>query len=260
VQRREQMKLEGIHHITAITADAQRNVDFYADLLGLRLVKKSVNQDQTSVYHLFYADEVGEPGSDITFFEYPDLRQGRPGAGMVHRIVWRLASAEALAFWEQRLAAHDPVRTGASLRFRDPEGLEHELAIVHPPDEPLIARHPEIPAEVALQGVEAVRAYAVEPARSRSLLEQTLGYPSRGPGLLRGPRGAPGRPLRLRSGPARATSGGGGHRPPRRLGGGSRGDRAVAAGRGADRSARDARDRPALLPLGVLPRALRGAV
>lgn len=176
MQRREQMKLEGIHHITAITADAQRNVDFYADLLGLRLVKKSVNQDQTSVYHLFYADEVGEPGSDITFFEYPDLRQGRPGAGMVHRIVWRLASAEALAFWEQRLAAHDPVRTGASLRFRDPEGLEHELAIVHPPDEPLIARHPEIPAEVALQGFEAVRAYAVEPARSRSLLEQTLGF------------------------------------------------------------------------------------
>ncbi|MDQ6746265.1 MAG: VOC family protein [Actinomycetota bacterium] len=173
------MKLEGIHHITAITADAQRNVDFYAGQLGLRLVKKSVNQDQTSVYHLFYADEVGDPGSDITFFEYPGLPRGRPGAGMVHRIVWRLASAEALAFWEQRLVAHDPVRTEASLRFRDPEGLEHELAVVRSPDEPLIARHPEIPAELALQGFEAVRAYTSEPTRSRGLLEQTLGFTPR---------------------------------------------------------------------------------
>src|SRR2546421_6959498 len=90
------MKLEGIHHITAITADAQRNVDFYAGLLGLRLVKKSVNQDQTSVYHLFYADETGDPGSDITFFEYPGVPLGRVGAGMIHRILWRVVGAAAL--------------------------------------------------------------------------------------------------------------------------------------------------------------------
>ena len=93
------MKLEGIHHITAITADAQANVDFYAGTLGLRMVKKTVNQDAPSVYHLFYADEQGSPGADITFFEFPGAPRGRAGAGMVHRIVWRVASAEALDFW-----------------------------------------------------------------------------------------------------------------------------------------------------------------
>src|ERR687893_2944732 len=100
------MRLEGIHHITAITADAPGNVDFYARVLGLRLVKKSVNQDDPTVYHLFYADERGDTGSDLTFFEYPGARPGRAGAGMVHRVVWRVGSDEALGFWEQRLAAH----------------------------------------------------------------------------------------------------------------------------------------------------------
>ena len=99
------MELEGIHHVTAITADAQRNVDFYAGVLGLRLVKKTVNQDNPSVYHLFYADEKGDPGSDITFFEYPGAAPGRAGDGMVHRIVWRVGSVEALDFWSERLAS-----------------------------------------------------------------------------------------------------------------------------------------------------------
>jgi glyoxalase family protein len=172
------MKLEGIHHVTAITAEAQRNVDFYAGVLGLRLVKKSVNQDQTSVYHLFYADEEGYPGSDITFFEYPGAPRGRAGAGMVHRIVWRVASPEALDFWEQRLtdAGYDSSRLENALRFQDFEGLEHELEVVQTTDEPLIANHPEIPAELALQGFHAVRAYASDPERSRALLEQTLGF------------------------------------------------------------------------------------
>jgi glyoxalase family protein len=172
------MKLEGIHHITAITADAQRNVDFYAGTLGLRLVKKSVNQDQTSVYHLFYADETGDAGSDITFFEYPGLPIGRAGAGMIHRIVWRVSGADALDFWQQRLGDHGftSTRTDTSLRFTDPEGLEHELLPVTTTDEPLIANHPEIPAELALQGFHAVRAYAVDPERSRDLLEETLNF------------------------------------------------------------------------------------
>jgi glyoxalase family protein len=175
------MKLEGIHHITAITADAQRNVDFYADVLGLRLVKKSVNQDQTSVYHLFYADEAADPGSDITFFEYPGLPPGRAGAGMVHRIIWRMANAGALDFWEQRLSAagYESTRHDDALRFRDFEGLEHELAVVDSGDPPLIAHHPEIPAELALQGFHAVRAYTVDPERSRELLEGTLGFEKR---------------------------------------------------------------------------------
>ncbi len=172
------MKLEGIHHITAITADAQRNVDFYVDVLGLRLVKKSVNQDQTSVYHLFYADERGDPGSDITFFEYPGIQQGRPGAGMVHRIVWRVASQEALDFWATRLNAkgHEPERHEDSVVFADPEGLVHELRAAETSDAPLTAEHPEIPAELALQGFHAVRAYTEDPSPSRPLLEDTLGF------------------------------------------------------------------------------------
>jgi glyoxalase family protein len=176
------MKLEGIHHVTAITAEAQRNVDFYAGVLGLRLVKKSVNQDDTSVYHLFYADEKGDPGSDLTFFEYPGLPRGRAGAGMVHRVVWRVASPAALEFWSERLAANDypAQRADHSLTFADFEGLEHELLVAHTPDEPLIADHPEIPAELALQGFHAVRAFTASAARSRSLLEDGLGFASQG--------------------------------------------------------------------------------
>src|SRR5919108_5372115 len=100
---RTTMRLDGIHHITAITSDAQRNVDFYVGVLGLRLVKKTVNQDNPTVYHLFYADEKGDPGSDLTFFEYPGIPIGRAGDGMVHRIVWRVGSADALDFWGARL-------------------------------------------------------------------------------------------------------------------------------------------------------------
>src|SRR3954465_11234665 len=99
------MKLEGIHHITAITENAQRNVDFYAGVLGLRLVKKTVNQDDPTVYHLFFADEKGDPGSDLTFFEYPGAPPGRAGDGMIAGIRWRLGAAEAIDFWEERLAA-----------------------------------------------------------------------------------------------------------------------------------------------------------
>jgi glyoxalase family protein len=189
------MKLDGIHHITAITADAPRNVDFYTRVLGLRLVKKTVNQDDPTVYHLFYADEHGSPGADLTFFEYPGSRRGRPGAGMVHRIVWRVASSEALPFWEERLSGEGTAvaRDGDNLRFEDPEGLGLELRAVTTPDAPLIAEHPEIPAALALQGFDGVRAYSGDPARSRSFLEQTLGFASSsGRGFeIRGPhRGA----------------------------------------------------------------------
>jgi glyoxalase family protein len=167
------MKLEGIHHITAITEDAQRNIDFYAGVLGLRLVKKTVNQDNPTVYHLFFADEGGDPGSDLTFFEYPGVPRGRAGAGMVHRVVWRVASADALSFWAERLAANgiESERDGDSLRFADPEGLDHELLVVTVPDSPLVADHPEVPAELALQGFHAVRAYSATPEASGGLLE-----------------------------------------------------------------------------------------
>jgi glyoxalase family protein len=167
------VKLEGIHHITAITENAQRNVDFYAGVLGLRLVKKTVNQDNPTVYHLFFADEKGSAGSDLTFFEFPGVPQGRAGAGDVHRIVWRVASEEALDFWEKRLAAGgvSSERGEGSLRFSNPEGLDHELAVVEVDDEPLIADHPEVPSELALQGFHAARAYSAAPDASSRLLE-----------------------------------------------------------------------------------------
>jgi glyoxalase family protein len=167
------VKLEGIHHITAITADAQSNVDFYAGVMGLRLVKKTVNQDNPTVYHLFFADEKGSAGSDLTFFEFPGVAKGRAGAGDVHRIIWRVASHASLDFWEERLATNgiETERAGGGLRFADPEGLAHELAVVEVADEPLIADHPEVPAELALRGFHAVCAYATDPPASRALLE-----------------------------------------------------------------------------------------
>jgi len=176
------MKLEGIHHITCITADAPGNVEFYVGVLGVRLVKKSVNQDDPTVYHLFYADEKGSAGSDITFFEYPGAGRGRAGAGMIHVITWRVSSEEALDFWEQRLAGEEieTRRTDGRMRFEDPEGLGLELAVVESDDEPLIANHPEIPAELALQGFDSVRAYAQDPEASRPLLEEALEFDARG--------------------------------------------------------------------------------
>ena len=160
------MNLDGIHHVTCITGDAPRNVDYYTGTLGLRLVKKSVNQDDPTVYHLFYADENGTPGSDITFFEYPGASPGRAGAGMVHTVVWRVGSEEAIDFWRDRVG---------SVPFADPEGLQHDLVVAHVPDAPLIAEHPEIPREFALQGFDGVRAYASDLDRNKTFLE-ALGF------------------------------------------------------------------------------------
>ena len=162
----------------------RRNVEFYAGVLGLRMVKKTVNQDDPTVYHLFYADEAGSPGADLTFFEYPGVGRGLPGAGMVHRIAWRVGSAAALEFWEERLrgAGSDPVRTDAALRFADPEGLEHELVVYDGPDAPLLADAPDVPAEHALQGFDGVRAYTLDPARSTELLRDVLGFRDLGDG------------------------------------------------------------------------------
>jgi glyoxalase family protein len=177
VESKRLMQFEGIHHVTCITADAPGNVDFYVRVLGLRLVKKSVNQDDPTVYHLFYADEKGSAGSDLTFFEYPHARRGRAGAGMVHRIVLRVGSDEALAFWEERLAAENvpTQRADTGLRFEDPEGLGLEIAVVQTDDAPLTADQPQIPRELALQGFDGVRAYA-DPEPSRRLLEETLAF------------------------------------------------------------------------------------
>ncbi|HVM56491.1 MAG TPA: VOC family protein [Gaiellaceae bacterium] len=167
------MKLEGIHHVTCITGDAPQNVEYYTGTLGLRLVKKSVNQDDPTVYHLFYADEKGSAGSDITFFEYPGAANGRAGAGMVHAVVWRVGSSEALDFWADRLGV---ARDGDVVRFEDPEGLAHELVVASVPDEPLVADHPEIPHELALQGFEGVRAYTPLPATASAAFLERIGF------------------------------------------------------------------------------------
>jgi glyoxalase family protein len=178
------MKLEGIHHITAITGDAPANVEFYAGVLGLRLVKKSVNQDDPTVYHLFYGDDQGSPGADLTFFEYPGAAPGSAGAGMLHRIVWRVGSAASLDFWAERLRAHGVAvsREGEHILFADPEGLAHELRVVQTDEEPLSARSPDIPAEHALQGFDGARAYSSDPGASAPLLAEALGFDSSGSG------------------------------------------------------------------------------
>jgi len=172
------VRLDGLHHVTCITADAPRNVDFYTRVLGLRMVKKTVNQDDPTVYHLFYADEAGTPGSDITFFEYPGVRRGRAGAGMIHTVDWRVASDDALDFWEERLQteADAVARDDGAVAFEDPEGLRHRLVVSSVDDAPLVAEHPEVPAEHALQGFDAVRAYTTDPDSSRALLAETLGF------------------------------------------------------------------------------------
>jgi glyoxalase family protein len=173
------MQLEGIHHITAITADAPANVDFYARALGLRLVKKTVNFDSPDVYHLYYGDERGSPGSILTFFEFPGIARGRPGAGMVYHLAWRVASAEALAFWAERLEREGIALAGRDDRllvFHDPEGLELALLVDESGEPPLRAKAGEVPAEHALLGFAGVHAYADDRERSAPLFEEALQF------------------------------------------------------------------------------------
>jgi glyoxalase family protein len=191
------MQLPGLHHVTMITADARRNVDFYAGTLGLRLVKKTVNFDQPSAYHLYFGDEQGTPGSILTWFEFAGAAPGLAGAGMIHTIELAVGSTEALDFWERRLGdAHiASERADASLRFEDPEGLRFALVPVAAGNPPLRAEHREIPAEHALAGVEGARAYAAGAAgdAAGALLTDVLGFSALGERAYRldgGPRAA----------------------------------------------------------------------
>jgi glyoxalase family protein len=179
------MRLEGLHHVTAICADAQRNVDFYAGVLGLRLVKKTVNFDAPDVYHLYYGDESGTPGSIMTFFEFPGARRGRAGDGMVHTVCWRVGSVAALDFWERRLAAAGVEgldRGGRALRFADPEGLRLALMVNDEvADAPLTAAAEGVPPEHAIRGFHGVRAYASDPSTADAVLD-ALGMEQDQPG------------------------------------------------------------------------------
>jgi glyoxalase family protein len=185
------MQLEGDHHVSAITGDAPANVRFYTGVMGMRLVKKTVNQDEPSVYHLFYGDEAGSPGFDLTFFEYPGARPGVSGEGMVHTVAFRVAAPAALDFWAERLQGEGIAtrRAERSLRFDDPEGLGLELVVEDVPDAPLPAAGGGVPAEHALLGFAGVRAYGSRPERSAPLLERVLGFTDQGDGRfeVRGP-------------------------------------------------------------------------
>ena len=184
------MKLEGLHHITAITGDAPRNVDFYVRVLGLRMVKKSVNQDDPTVYHLFYADEAGSPGVGPDVLRVPERAAGprRDRDGAPDRAPRRLGRHAGLL---GRPAGSEGVTTApvdGALRFADPEGLEHELVAADVPDAPLQARSTEVPDEHALQGFHAVYAAVADARRSAALLTDVMGASTRRRGIVRGSR------------------------------------------------------------------------
>ena len=231
------MKLDGIHHITAITADAQRNVDFYVGVLGLRLVKKSVNQDDPTVYHLFYGDEDAHPGLDLTFFEYPGAAPGRAGDGMIHRVVWRVAGPAAIDFWadaarerRHRDAAQrrqPPVRRPRGARPRAARGRrERRAADRRPPRDPLRARAPGLPRRARV--LLAAR-------RERAAARDARLHQRRG--ALGGARRQPRLPLLLRRAARRSRHPGRGHGPPRGLDLRRRGPRGLARASPAGRRA-----------------------
>lgn len=181
------MELEGLHHITMVTGDAQATVGHYADTLGLRLVKKTVNFDDPSAYHLYFGDETGAPGSILTWFEFAGARPGRAGNGMVHTIQLGVGTEDALSFWEQRLAARHIAteRTAGALAFTDHDGLGLELVVADDGNAPLTATHPDVPAEHAIRGVEGVRAYALFSQVPDGLLTDVLGFTHEGEGRYR---------------------------------------------------------------------------
>src|SRR5829696_10170025 len=179
------MKLEGLHHITMITGDARWNVDFYADTLGLRMVKKTVNFDAPDAYHLYFGDEQGSPGSILTWFEFPGAARGRAGLGDIHTIQLAVAAPAALDFWADRLAGrgHRSERVDATtLRFADDDGLALELVVTTLGDPPLRAEHPDIPAEHVIAGVEGARAYSAFAPVEEKLYTDVLGFTHEGGG------------------------------------------------------------------------------
>jgi glyoxalase family protein len=186
------MRLDGLHHVTAITADVAANVDFYGRLLGLRLVWQGVNADDPEMRHIAYGDERGSPGSIVTFFDMPGVVRGRPGAGMVHRLLLRVAGDDALDFWQRRLerAGVAGDRAAGRLVFSDPEGLGLELVVDDGEDDPLVAAAVDVDGQVAIRGIHAVRAYSADAARSSPVVGDVLGMTREGEGrwLARGER------------------------------------------------------------------------
>ena len=213
------VKLEGIHHITAITGDAPRNVEFYAGTLGLRMVKKTVNQDDPTVYHLFYADEQGSPGADLTFFEYPGAAQGRPGPGQVHRIVWRVGSPDGDRLLGQA-ARGARLRVRARRRraaLRRPRGPRPRAAGVRRPRRPADRRASRDPARARAAGLRRRARLRDRPRPQRGAAARDARLHGRRGRALGGPRRPARRLLRLRPRPGRPPLAGRRQRPPHRV-------------------------------------------
>lgn len=179
----------GLHHVTAVTASAQANHAFYAGALGLRFVKRTVNFDDPTAWHLYYGDETGSAGTVATFFAWPDIRRGRVGAGQVARTQFA-APRGALGFWEARLPAHGATLLAREtalgetrLRFADPDGLP--LAIVEADDPRTPWTTPDVDAAVALRGFRGVMLSLRDGAGVAAVLRDVFGYaPAGGEGGL----------------------------------------------------------------------------
>lgn len=175
-------RMKGIHHVTAIAGDAQENVDFYVGVLGMRLVKRSVNQDDPGTYHLFYADGEGHPGSDLTFFPWSQMAPKRQGVGLTTEVALAVPPG-ALKFWRSRLAAagaavgEERRAFGeAVLPFSDPHGLE--LALVETSDEREFTpwTGSAVPVEWQIRGIHGVRLWERDLAATGEFLRDTLGF------------------------------------------------------------------------------------
>lgn len=176
------LHLPGLHHVTAIAGDPKRNVDFYTRVLGLRLVKQTVNFDDPTTYHLYYGDSVGTPGSILTFFPWAGIPRGRPGTGQVYATAFSVA-AGSLDFWGERLRAHGiapapPVtRFGDDvLGFTDPDGLILEFVATAEPDSRPAHAHPDIPAVHGIRGFHGVTVAVLAATATQSLLTDAMGY------------------------------------------------------------------------------------
>src|SRR6266852_1419278 len=175
-------ELAGIHHITAIAGDPQRNLDFYAGLLGLRLVKRTVNFDDPETYHLYYGDEVGTPGTIITFFPWPDALRGRRGTGQIVDISFSI-QATALDYWVDRLTTNGVAITGPTTRFNeqvfsfsDPHGLSLELVANQEADPRSGWKKGPVPEQFAIRGLDSVTLAEVHQERTATMLTEVLGF------------------------------------------------------------------------------------
>jgi glyoxalase family protein len=176
----------GLHHVTAIAGNAQENLDFYGGVLGMRLVKKSVNQDDPGTYHLFYADAEGHPGSDLTFFPWPDLPPGRRGSGLTVEVALAVPSG-SLDYWTERLAHHGVTPGRIEIRFgqrvlplSDPHGLALGLALTDDTREFTPWTESPVPGAHQIRGLHAVRLWERDLALTGRFLTSTLGFTAAG--------------------------------------------------------------------------------